>query len=379
MKVHEERGFVLPLAIFGMLIAAVIITGATFVGRQELRVGIASSSGVEAFYLAERGISNTMTDWPAEAFSLLPLWSDTTLTDSLETGVVTTTVTRVGDRLYVLEATSGLSKGGPILSGASRSAGLVVRLFDPELSPPAALTTRGNTVIKGNAEVHGEDVDPTGWGGFCGFPTDDKPGILTDNAAGVSTVGQGTLTGTPAVEEDTSISDSTFTEFGDMDWSELTAMADLTLAGGNFNGTGPVVASGTCVESDDSNWGDPENPAAPCGDYFPIIHITGSARMQSGGVGQGVLLVDGDLDLRGGFVFYGIIIVQGSFETQGSGNRVLGGVLAGNASLDSQSLTGGSEIHRSSCAVERTLLNISATRPRPLGMRSWIDLSATAR
>ena len=44
--------------------------------------------------------------------------------------------------------------------------------------------------------------------------------------------------------------------------------------------------------------------------------------MQSGGVGQGILLVDGTLDLRGNFVFYGLIIVQGSFETQGSGNRV---------------------------------------------------------
>jgi hypothetical protein len=379
MNVREERGFVLPLVIFGMLIAAVIIAGATFVGRQELRIGIASSNGVEAFYLAERGLTNTMTDWSSEAFSLIPLGSDTTLTDTLETGMVATTVTRVGDRLYLLEATSGLSTGGAVLSGASRSVGLVVRLFDPQLDPPAALTTRGTTVVKGNAEVHGEDVDPTGWGGFCGFPNEDKPGILTDNAGGVSTVGQGTLSGTPAVQEDTTIADSTFTQFGEMSWSDLTAIADLTLPGGNFNGTGPVVASGRCVESDLTNWGDPENPTDPCGDYFPIIHVTGDARMQSAGVGQGVLLVDGDLDLRGGFVFHGIIIVQGTFESQGSGNKVFGGVFAGNATLENQALTGGSVIQQSTCAVERTLLNISATRPRPLGIRSWVDLSATAR
>ena len=42
MNVSEESGFALPLAIFGMLLAAVIIAGATFLGRQELRVGIAN-------------------------------------------------------------------------------------------------------------------------------------------------------------------------------------------------------------------------------------------------------------------------------------------------------------------------------------------------
>ena len=82
------------------------------------------------------------------------------------------------------------------------------------------------------------------------------------------------------------------------------------------------------------NWGNPENPGAACWDWFPVIHITGNANVQSGGVGQGVLLVDGDLDLRGNFAFYGIVIVQGSLGTQGSGNRVYGGVMASNADLE---------------------------------------------
>ena len=115
----------------------------------------------------------------------------------------------------------------------------------------------------------------------------------------------------------------------------------------------------------------------PCWDYFPVIHITGNANVQSGGVGQGVLLVDGDLDLRGNFVFYGIIIVQGSLDTQGSGNRVYGGVMASNADFESQALTGGSVVTNSTCAVSRAVLNNSGlTRVRPLVARSWVDLSA---
>ena len=96
----------------------------------------------------------------------------------------------------------------------------------------------------------------------------------------------------------------------------------------------------------------------------------------SGGTGQGILLIEGDLDLRGDFVFNGVIIVQGKFKTQGSGNRIVGGVMASNADLKKQSLGGGSEVQYSSCAIEQAILgNDGLTRARPLALRSFIDLS----
>ena len=177
--------------------------------------------------------------------------------------------------------------------------------------------------------------------------------------------------------EDTSIADSTFTMFGDLTWDEFTDMANIRLSGGNINVLEPdSTTAGDCIAGP-TNWGNPENPGAACSNWYPIIHVTGNANIQSGGVGQGVLLVDGDLDLRGDFVFYGIIIVQGSLGTQGQGNRVLGGVLASNADLQSQAFTGGSVVTNSTCAVRRSLLNNSSlTRVRPLASRSWADLSA---
>ncbi len=179
-------------------------------------------------------------------------------------------------------------------------------------SPEAVLTTRGRTDLRGTAEVHGEHEIPGGWEGFCTGSLVDKPGILTDDATRVSTRGAAVITGAPRVEEDPSIADSTFTRFGSLTWDEFTAMADIVLSGGTVKNTAPdSTAAGVCRpgRAFASNWGNPENPGAACFDRFPIIHITGSAAIQSGGVGQGVLLVNGDLNLQGDFAFYGIIIV----------------------------------------------------------------------
>lgn len=380
MNKSSEQGFALPVTIFVLAMGLMLIAGGTFLARQEMRIGVAHEYGTEAFYLAERGLATVMANWNAQAYSNLGTWADTTVEATLSSGIVQTRITRVGSRLYLLESTSSVTKGGAMLSGATRQAGMVVRLFTAEMEPPAALTTRGSTRVGGNAEVHGEDEVPAGWGSYCLDPLEHKPGILIDDATQVTTQGQGEITGLPAVQEDTTIADSTFTQFGEMDWDELTALADISLPGGAVLSTGPVEVGSECDTSVLTNWGDPLNPEAPCGKHFPIIHIQGSGRIQGGGVGQGVLLVDNDLDLRGDFVFYGIIIVQGSFDTQGSGNRVYGGVMAGNADLEDPFLVGGSVIRNSTCAVSRAVLNNSSlVRPRPLAERNWVDLSSVRR
>ena len=372
----SKGGFALPAAVFALVIAAALIVGSTFVARQELRIGTAVKQGNDAFYLAERGMTELMANWPAGSMSALPLWDTTTTNTSFAGGTVDTRVTRLGSRLYLLESSSRVTRGGTELEGAARETGIVVRLFSVEIEPPAALTTRGTTHLKGTAEVHGEDEDPSTWTGFCDGTLTDKPGILTNDATDVSTSGSGEITGSPAVQQDTTISDDTFTQFGELDWDELTSLANKVLPPGTINGTGPVSVGSVCSGDDLYNWGDPLDPTAPCGNYFPIIHITGNAKIQSGGVGQGILLVDGDLDLRGNFVFFGIVIVQGSVSTQGSGNRVYGGVLASNADLDTETITGGSVITYSTCAAERAVMNnANLTRPRPLANRSWVDLS----
>ena len=382
MEQKEQRGFALPVAVFALVIVGVITTGGFFMARQEGRIGVASERAGTAFYLTEQAFVDVIDDWEPTLFGALPAWGDTTFTHTYPgVGLVTTRITRMTNLLYFVDVDGTVTRGGAMLSGASRRVGMTVRLVSANIAPAAALTTRGPTSFSGTAEVHGEDDMPIGWGPVCPDPLVDKPGVLTDDASQVTIVGGAPdVTGDPPVQQDPTISDETFTEFGDLEWDELTALANITLSGGNLNTMGPdSTAAGVCRAGPafPSNWGNPENPGAACWDYFPVIHVTGNANVQSGGVGQGVLLVDGDLDLRGAFVFYGIIIVQGSLDTQGSGNRVYGGVMAGNADFESQSLTGGSVVTNSTCAVSRAILNNPGlTRVRPLVARSWVDLSA---
>ena len=382
MEQKKQRGFALPVAVFALMIVGVITTGGFFMAHQEGRIGVASEHAALAFYLTEQGLVDLMANSNPALFGALPLWGDTTITqDYSGVGQVTTRITRMTDYLYFVDAEGTVTRGGPMLSGASRRVGVTLRLVTTaELEPPAALVTRGPTALSGSAEVHGEDVVPSGWEGVCTDPLENKPGIVTDDASQVTMSGAAEITGDPAVAEDTSIADSTFTQFGDLTWDELTDGANIRLSGGTINSLAPdSTAAGVCRagQAFPSNWGNPENPGAACFDWYPVIHISGNAIIQSGGVGQGVLLVDGDLDLRGNFVFYGIIIVQGNLRTQGSGNRIYGGVMASNADFSSLAFTGGSVVTNSTCAVKRAILNNSGlTRVRPLASRSWVDLSA---
>ena len=376
MKNLGNRGFAMPAAVFAIVIILVMVTGMFFTTHQDGRISSATENGKLALYTAERGMADILEDWTTLDVTSLSQWASQTFADTLPEGIWSVEVYRAGTNLFFLEALGTVTQGGAILSGAERRLGMMVRVLTADIDPPAAITTRGPVAVSGKAELHGEDVDPLAWGGLCTGSLTDKPGVVNDDTTQVTTGGQGEITGNPAYTEDPSIGDSTFTQFGDLSWVELTALASKKLSGGSFNQTAPSLVDGKCNTSDPQNWGDPLNPTAPCGSYFPIIYIAGNARMQSGGVGQGLLLVEGDLDLRGNFAFYGVIIVQGTFETQGTANRIIGGVFAGNASLDSQSFLGTSVVQNSTCAVTRAIQNSAAlNRARPLAERSWVDLS----
>lgn len=368
------RGFALPTAIMALVILAVLITGAIYMAQQEYRVGWSADQSSVAFNMTERGVVEVLTNWDAARYSALPDWGSADTTGALPDGTWSATVTKMTDFFYYIDVTGVVSRGGPLRAGASHEIGVIAHVTSASLAPPAALTTRGDIRVRGNAEVIGQDADPPTWG-MCTQPPQDKPGIATDLTSTVSTFGQGSITGSPAVLQDPSIADSTFTEFGNVDWDEMILMADIRPSSGSLNIAPSLNGDGTCNTDDVENWGDPETPGSACENYFPIIFVNGDANIQSGGRGQGILLVAGDLDLRGDFAFYGVIIVQGDFETQGNGNRVYGGILAGNATLGEQTITGGSVVQYSSCAVERAIFNSSLTRARRLPNRSWVDVS----
>src|SRR5207237_1988037 len=115
---------------------------------------------------------------------------------------------------------------------------------------------------------------------------------------------------------------STFSVYGDVTFTQLAAMATIKLTGQNFgNGIGPAVSNGQCDPLTQTNWGSPTSPAGPCGNYFPIIYINGDAQI-NGNEGQGILLVNGGLNVQGGCQFYGLTVVRAAVETAcGRGRR----------------------------------------------------------
>jgi hypothetical protein len=327
-----------------------------------------------------------MANWNGYQLGNILPWTDTTLTDTISDGIWTVDIANANDYVYFLTATGQVTRGGDMWAGASRTVGIAAKILFADINPPAALTTRGSVKVgSGAADIIGNDSVPPLWAPYCaGITPNDTTAVLVDDTMGGSNPVNGTkgLTGNPQYAEDSTIVDSTFTNFGDMDWAELTAFAQLdgkeiTSLGSTINNTGPAVdASLRCDFSVLDNWGD-NVPTNPCGAYFPLMYHAGNTTIQSSGYGQGILLVEGDLEIRGGYTFFGIIITQGTFSTGNGTNTIIGAVMASNAADLSQSFLGTSTIQYSSCAVQRAVLNNAAlSRARPLDERSWVDLTA---
>lgn len=377
-RVTSEGGFVLPAALLGLVILTVLATAGFFTVRQDHRMSISQEHGKDAFFLTELGVAEVLEDWDNATYDALPQWGSLTVVDTTSTGSWSVEVIKANERLFYLNAASQLSKGGDLLSGASHRVGLAVRMALPDFDPRAAITTTVNVSVRGRARVNGTDSIPPNWDtSQCPDPLEDKAGVMMQDTSTFANGGKSKVNGSPPIAEDSTIGPSTFTDFGDLHWDDLVQLATKVYSGGSINQLFPQFdASGNCNRAHIRNWGDPENPASSCGNYFPVIYIAGNANLQSGSRGQGILLVDGELAVRGDFLFHGLIIAKGGYNAQGSGNRVYGSVMASNLDFEQQKAVGRSSIQFSQCAVQRALINATElNRARPLWERSWVDLS----
>jgi hypothetical protein len=262
------------------------------------------------------------------------------------------------------------------LTLASRRVGTLLTLQIPELNMPGALTTRGLTKIGGSSEISGTDSLPTGWG--CPPAGATKPGIVTPDASKVQPQGgcadYSCITGNPPVTQDPIAADtSTYFVYGDLAWDDLKAMG-RNVGTGTLTGIGPTTsADGSCNRSDYRNWGDPSRntPAGTCESFFSILYSPGDLSI-SGGKGQGILLVEGNLDVQGGFEFYGPVIVRGRLKTTGTGGHFNGGVMAANVDLEQNTVLGDAVISYSSCAISKALAGSAI--PRVARGRAWVEL-----
>ncbi len=383
-NLQSERGMALAIAIFALVVVGALVAGAFFAGTQEQRVGDNQRRVQQSFGVAEAGAGEWLRVWNPATLNRRAIYGTTNPSDSVAiatqsapggTGSFGGTSYRVGTSLFLIDVTGRdrTSAAGSVAAGggARQRIGLITRINPVNFNIRASLTTQGSVAVQGNAQVIGIDQNPTGWAG-CDQPLQNQAGVRVDSGT-VSTGGNGAVGGTPPVVNDPALTDTNFTNFGGATYAQLAARANITLSGGNYT-TQPEFAGATCNKAILTNWGDGTSPGSACGDYFPIIHITGTATL-NGNQGQGILLVDGNLNVQGSYQFFGIVIIQGELRTAGGGNteaHFWGGVMAKNATLDTQNISGRATLNYSSCSILATLQATSMTAL--MRSRSWVQL-----
>lgn len=146
----------------------------------------------------------------------------------------------------------------------------------------------------------------------------------------------------------------------------LGALADHSMPGAIVTPRPSVLAS-RCVTLDPVNWGDPAGITA-CAEHRPLIHVDGDLHI-SGGIGQGFLVIDGNVRIDGHARFDGAILATGNATI---GDAVITGSIR-SLGTDTTRIAG--SITRDICTLWRAL---SAPAPRQAFRRTdsrlWLPM-----
>lgn len=357
----DRRGVALVFALFGIVILAIVMSGAFFTSTQEFRGTRNALVEQRSFALAEYGLNSEIANWDrarnlpgnfaigdVDSTKVYPVAGDTAWVK----------VSRLTDNTFFV-VSEGIASTGDAQVQSRRTTSAFVRIAYPTIEPKGAITAAGNVNVTGSATVDGTDTDPSGWAQCSQIPGGDMPGVTIPTDKTASTQGAGSITGNPPIVNDPVAADpDTYVRYGSESWNSLVANADITIPGGTYNSAvAPAGDASTCTFSN-FNWGEPFRPGIQgCYDYFPIIYASGSVKLNGPGRGQGILLVNGDLEINGTFEFYGIVVVRDDI-TKGNGTaEIYGAVFAGNVDLSPQSvwMAGNKDVFYSSCAVQSAL------------------------
>ena len=376
VSLQSRNGMALIMALGAMVIIGVLIGGIVFVTTQDYRIGTNTMRQEQATAAADLGLNRVPQEWNLADNTRLKT-GDTLkrVYPGLHTASAKVIVTRLTGPFFwvVSEGTAG---GLGSQASARRRYGALFRLDLPQMNVLGAITTQGNTTVNGNVSVNGNDAAPAGWSS-CGTSTQNVAGAAISPTTTATVNGSVTLNGSPPVLTTPAAADSnTYFNYGGSNYQSLAAAANLTYPGGTLlTGVGPIAAGGVCQTSvSPANWGDPNRaaPSGACESYFPTIHVLGDLKVTTGS-GQGILLVDGDFTVAGNFAFTGAVIVRGGLKMTGTGNKIVGGVMAASVSVDDNvALAGNTSLQYSSCALTAALS--ASAYPKRAKERAWADL-----
>ncbi len=378
---RDQRGIALPTALFALVIIGALVGGIFFTARIEIKSGENTMSGARATEAAQGGL---MMGYPQVLNLATTLTTDGSSYVGTRTQIGTSasfyqlTVTRLNRYMYLLRST-GEYEGRSGVVSSRRTLAQLIKRYMPELNLQAGATVVGTPNIGGSAQIDGSDHTPPGWTNCAAPSVPGVPGIRTNAATANVQKASSIITDNPVevVTSDTSVNN--MAAVLDTMFYQLAGQANIVLnvADGAVLTADPnPAAAGTCnktLPTYQDNWGDPSrsSPAHACENYFPIIYLNpamtgpqhGSVKLHV--VGQGVLLINGDMELDAGSNFTGLILIRGEFGKANGNSTINGGVVSMNADLDAQgsNVTGNLTLNYSKCAVSTALDNLAVSAP----------------
>jgi hypothetical protein len=367
---RNRRGAALALVLWALVIGSAVLTVAVFIGMQERRAAGTGGRLQRAMAHAETGLADALVGWtPGLLGRRLQHPFDSLVVGGGGSGPGAPrwqgAIHRLNRGLFLVAVHASDPPGSSVATVATLSRlGWVVRVRPVPIDFIAAVEA-GAVTVGDDAVINGRDRSPVGWND-CEPPDSAIAGVAGDT---IDQFGTSQIDGSPPITR--TVADTGFPTRQRNVFDQLASQATIELPGGSWS-TGPTASAMDCDANDPHNWGDPADPRAACGDYWPIVHIQGDLHLQ-GGSGHGILLVEGNLEIDGPYRFSGIVLVRGRFETGSFGGSVVvdGAVIVGWAGTAVRPLSGIS-ITYSKCMLSNSLQSSGVLVP--LRSRGWKQL-----
>ncbi|MDX2122980.1 MAG: hypothetical protein SF070_18215 [Gemmatimonadota bacterium] len=359
----DRRGAALPLVLLLVALLGALAALTLLGSRVRSLAGERALDRARATAGAQGTIQQVLGNWPALAADTLPVGIVVGLPTAAAPGIRSTdSIHRLGKTLYLVrsEAERVRADGGTL---ARAGLGYLLHLVRPALPESAAVVAAGAVTLEGTALASGYDSLPlASWSAGCPPPGAPRAGIQSAGMV-ADCPGGGCTRGAPPLLTDTAVTTARLGLLGAVTLPSLMAQANHRV-GGAIPWPGPALTGGSCDRGSTSNWGDPLPGGGPCAGWFPVISA-GAGTVVGGGVGQGVLIGTGTLELSGDLGFTGVVIAVGSLRLRDR-VRVTGAVVA----LDSVTLSDSVIVEWSDCAV--TMALGGAARPAERPTRPWV-------
>ena len=301
---------VLILALLSLLAFQFLAVGFLFVATQESLVAEAWTRHVRARFAAESALRLAAAEWSSAAHAGLAECAAFELAAGTSADGVPFQVhaERLAAGRFLLRASARLaldgSGGAAVAVAAWRIQAL--RAEDVFRGLAGAITAHGALTIDGGAVI-----DPEDSASACAERLPEARGAVVADSLAEVEVGEALL-GEPALVAGAG-RDPVADPVGMLSWAAVDA-AETTTVDGVVH-LQHTVEDGVCLTQTVGNWGSPLDPAGPCGGFFPLIYAPGDL-VVSGGAGQGVLVVRGNLTLQPGARFQGPIVVGGALMAE---------------------------------------------------------------